>query len=101
MYTITLLLHFIFMILALGISIIAMDDPREFYISCVNEHFPEFQLEYPAFGVSSKGNIILQFKRYSNMTYVCSHISVVTKGNIFGVIKFVIWFCSYMYSMSK
>ena len=44
----------IYAFLALGISLIAMGDPREFFISCVNEHIPEFQMEF-SFAVSSKG----------------------------------------------
>ena len=40
---------------ALGIlPIIAMGDLHEFYISCVNDHYPEFQMEF-GFAVSSEG----------------------------------------------
>ena len=45
----------IYTLVALGLSLICMGDPREFYISCVNEHIPELQMEF-GFAVSSKGN---------------------------------------------
>ena len=38
-----------------------MGDPREFYISCVNDHIPELQMEF-GFAVSSKGKILIYYQ---------------------------------------
>ena len=53
-------INHIYAFVALGISLICMGDPREFFISCVNDHIPELQMEF-GFAVSSKGKILIYY----------------------------------------
>ena len=59
----------IYAFVALGISLIVMGDPREFFISCVNEHIPEFQMEF-GFAVSSKGKNLSIYHTTATVLYL-------------------------------
>ena len=75
-----------------------MGDPREFFISCVNEHFPEFQLEF-GFAVSSKGKKFCYNDKNVTLIFVCFDISQPVNLSTFCDLKICIWNCSYMYPM--